>query len=81
MKHNLISAIRNTILTCATIHLVFLGVVAIMHRDLGPLNGFSILQLNFLFPELAVGVTNFIFSYILIGGIVVFYYLRSARSK
>ena len=80
MKH-LFSALKKTILTCATAHLILLVIYSLSTNDFNVLNLFNIIDIDLFFPYLGEGFFYFIISYIFIGSIYLYYYLRESKKK
>lgn len=76
-----IAALRNTILTCAIIHLILITIYAVLNKNLNRINGFDILDIDLFFPYVGVGVFYFIASYLFIGSVYLYYYLRAKKRK
>lgn len=76
-KQKLLVAIRNTILFSAITHLIILAIVAIKDRDGTILNYFNILDLDFVWPAIHLGMLSQLLSVLTVLGLIIFFYLRS----
>lgn len=77
----IISALKKTILTGASVHLLLIAFQAWRVSDINLLNIYNILDLDFFLPSLAYGIENFICSWIFITAIFMIMLLVSQRQS
>lgn len=78
VDNNYIKAVIGAVLLSALTHTALLIIFVLINKDITALNIFKILDLDLFFPQIAIGVPNFIWSYLFLGGeyLVIFYLLR-----
>lgn len=78
-RDRLVEALKWTILTFASFHLVVLLVLSLVRGQYGLINLLSILSLNLIWPSLGRGFTMFSLGLVLGLAVYSFYYLGQHR--
>jgi hypothetical protein len=76
-KKRLLNALKNLVLFSAVLHMFILAVYAIATNDIGVLNYFNILDLEFFWPPIIEGRISLLASLAAAVLITVFFYYRS----
>lgn len=79
--YTIVQALKYTILTFATIHLLIVTIFAVIQSTIDPLNLFNITGASLPFPSLGEGVGSFLVGMIIAIAVWAFYFIRLHLSK